>query len=147
MIEPNLLGAPSLLVSHNDTIPESLESALGAAFGSDSLASVRERTLDAAGPRLAGRRRQRVVRIAAPFGVAALIALAVWLTPPTTPTTPTRQLTHDLNNDGVVDILDAQLLAIRLDAGDGIDINNDGLIDKADVDALAMRVVSLGGHS
>ncbi len=86
---------------------------------------------------------------------AASIALILWLNPlhhpaPSTPvatTIPTPVATADLNGDGQVDILDALLLAKRLQAASltdlRLDINHDGIIDDRDVQSLAQTAVSL----
>jgi len=50
----------------------------------------------------------------------------------------------DVDGDGVVDIVDAYLLAKR--SGEDVehfDINGDGQVDRADADALALHVVDL----
>ncbi len=54
---------------------------------------------------------------------------------------------EDVNGDGAVDILDAFLVAERLQAGPRAplkwDMNSDGRVDQADVDWLAAKAVSL----
>ncbi len=61
---------------------------------------------------------------------------------------PQSPLPHDINNDGAVDILDAQRLAFvlrtdgpREQGGASWDINADGNIDQADATAIAQHVV------
>jgi hypothetical protein len=43
------------------------------------------------------------------------------------------------------DLVDAYLLALRIQEGRGRDVNGDGAVDQRDVDALAARAVSLYG--
>jgi len=73
----------------------------------------------------------------APARVAAKPAAAKAVTPDRS----------DINGDGRVDILDAFLLAKRLDTRRALDaawdITGDGLVDRRDVDALAAAVVRL----
>jgi hypothetical protein len=55
---------------------------------------------------------------------------------------------EDLNHDGKVDILDAFLLARKLQgthvSDPHLDVNGDGLINRKDVEAIAAHAVSLG---
>ena len=55
----------------------------------------------------------------------------------------------DLDGSGRVDIVDAYLLARRIESGDEpsaeLDFNADGRVDRLDVDALAGRAVSVSG--
>jgi hypothetical protein len=57
----------------------------------------------------------------------------------------------DLNRDGRVDILDAFVLAEKIETGvfldPGWDINRDGRVDRADVNAIAARAVSVAQSS
>ena len=80
-------------------------------------------------------------------GVAALIAIAVFIFPRTKPTTTARE---DINGDGQVDILDAFALAKSIEAGKGsgaLDQNGDGKIDDGDVRAIASAAVRLDRKS
>jgi len=56
---------------------------------------------------------------------------------------------EDIDGSGRVDILDAFLLARRIETGAGTqpewDVNKDGRINKADVDAVALTAVRLNG--
>jgi hypothetical protein len=56
---------------------------------------------------------------------------------------------EDIDLSGRVDILDAFLLARRIETGSGTrpewDVNKDGRINKADVDAVALTAVRLNG--
>jgi hypothetical protein len=89
----------------------------------------------------------------APFTVAvvAMVAagLMVWQT--VHPRAAARA--EDLNADGQVDMLDAFALARELQQGrtprPQLDLNDDGVVDERDVQILAARAVSLetGGHS
>jgi hypothetical protein len=59
--------------------------------------------------------------------------------------TPAVALEGDIDGDGVVDIVDAYLLAKR--AGGAVelpDLNGDGAVDRTDADLLALRIVALG---
>ena len=62
--------------------------------------------------------------------------------------TPT-VIREDIDRSGRVDILDAFLLARRIDAGSGTqpewDVNMDGQINQTDVDAVALTAVRLNG--
>ena len=55
----------------------------------------------------------------------------------------------DINDDGVVDVIDNYLFAKRLQSEDEIashmDINQDGNIDTVDLEALSNQIVALGG--
>ena len=56
---------------------------------------------------------------------------------------------QDVNRDGVVNIVDALLLARKVEAG-GVaqtqwDFDGDGVVDRKDADSIADEVVSLGG--
>lgn len=55
----------------------------------------------------------------------------------------------DIDGSGRVDILDALVLTLRLDAGGTVqpqwDVNGDGRVDRADVDAVAQKAVRLTG--
>lgn len=105
--------------------------------------------------RRTGRRRgwmRRGLRLA-PFAAAALVGVVLWLNHG-----DSRQLAvsdspsavvdpRDLNNDGRIDILDAMLLARRLEQGGtpapAPDLTGDGVVDRADVDAIALAAVAL----
>ena len=56
-------------------------------------------------------------------------------------------LAGDLNRDGAVDVIDAMLLAERVERGERIglnaDVNNDGRIDARDWDEILARAVDL----
>ena len=80
-------------------------------------------------------------------GVAALIAIAIFIFPRTRPAATARE---DINGDGRVDILDALALAKSIETGKGsgtLDQNGDGKIDDADVQAVASVAVRLDRKS
>ena len=80
-------------------------------------------------------------------GVAALIAIAIFVFPRTKPTATARE---DINGDGHVDILDAFALAKSIESGKGngtFDQNGDGKIDDGDVQAVASVAVRLDRKS
>ena len=64
------------------------------------------------------------------------------------PMPPAIALREDINRDGQVDIVDAMLLARKLDVDEAIapdfDFNEDGQVDTGDVETLAQQVVALG---
>ena len=82
------------------------------------------------------RRVPPVLRFALPLAAAAAVVL--WLWP--------RAVPGDLDRDGRVDVVDAYLLAVRVEhgeAGRDFDLNGDGGVDRRDVEhvaALAVRV-------
>ncbi len=64
------------------------------------------------------------------------------------PLPPVAARRRDINRDGQVDIVDAMLLARKLEDHEAIpgdwDFNGDGNVDGGDVDALAQEIVALG---
>jgi anti-sigma factor RsiW len=95
------------------------------------------------GRRTASRRpRARRLRWAAAAAAAVLLVASTWiLRSPRDGGT----LSADLNGDGVLDILDAYTLAMRVEAGGAVeatwDIDKNGQIDRRDADFLAMAIV------
>jgi hypothetical protein len=89
----------------------------------------------------AGRRRARLAAAAVLALATVLVALVA------SQRTPPRVLVRgDVDGSGSVDIVDAYLLAGRLEAGRsaaGADLNGDGAVDAADVQAIAMQAVAL----
>lgn len=85
----------------------------------------------------------------APLAAAAtvLLALGAWglLQAPTGPAS--LALRQDVDGNGRVDILDAFLVARRIESGPrppkAWDVNGDGVVDQADVDAIARAAVAL----
>jgi hypothetical protein len=111
--------------------------------------------LSGARAQMAKRRRLRLVmRLGgAAAAVAAVVALVL-----RTPEIPDaeRQVRpavavkpRDVNRDNVVDIVDAYLLARKIEKGDVAqtqwDFDGNGAVDRKDADAIANEVVSLGG--
>jgi anti-sigma factor RsiW len=94
--------------------------------------------------------RSRWIALAA---AAALLLAVTWLLrmPPAGPSSPTDGATQvqsaDINGDGKLDILDAYVLARRIESDAGSeaawDIDDDGRVDRADVDALARIAVRI----
>jgi hypothetical protein len=103
---------------------------------------------------MAGRRRWRLVMR---WGVgaaaaAAIIVVAIHLMPGSpAPQSPAgqqaKQTGEDLNHDGKVDMLDAYLLARRVELkekmGRELDLNQDGVVDRKDADVIALEAVKL----
>lgn len=80
--------------------------------------------------------------------MAACLALGAWLGQRFMNPTPGGSFDRaDINSDGRVDILDAFVLAGKIQTGGTLDprwdINGDGRVDRADVNAIAVRAVSL----
>lgn len=104
----------------------------------------------------ARRGRRRLILRGASLAAAAGLALAVILWPtlkssrhaPTPATITATRIPGDLNGDGLVDMVDALILANSIQSGsprpDG-DFTGDGRIDRADVDRLAQGAVKLTG--
>jgi hypothetical protein len=94
---------------------------------------------------------RRAVGAAAAVAAAAVVVVVLFLdrnrhTP--APIAATGQaLNGDLDGNGRVDILDALVLARKVDAkaspGAGDDVNGDGVVDRRDVDVIAARAVAV----
>jgi hypothetical protein len=84
-------------------------------------------------------RRARVLRWV-PAAAAAAILAAVLLRD---------RVPGDVDGSGRVDILDAYLLALRIEGGAGagraLDVTGDGVVDRADVDRIARMSVTVEG--
>lgn len=113
-------------------------------------AEVDRAVLSSARARAAGRNRRRLIMrwAAGAAAVAAMAALVLKYLPMTNPPRqPVAQIAEDVNGDGRVDILDAYLLARRVEGRQQIeprwDVNHDGTVDRQDVDAIAFAAVSL----
>ena len=113
---------------------------------------VDEAILSQARSRFAGRRRVRLIlALAAPAAAAAAIAgilIAAWpaVNPPALRSpTMAKADPADMDGNGRVDILDALVLARRIESGHAPtgDLNGDGRIDSADVEAIARSAVRL----
>ena len=102
------------------------------------------------------RPRRLVWRIAAPLAAAAAVAIAATVTflQPSRVPAPRVAIAGDLDGSGLIDVLDAYVLARSLQTNAALpgtvsegwgDINADGVVDRRDVDALAMQAVALEG--
>ena len=99
------------------------------------------------------RRFQLMVRWigASAAAAAAVVVLAVNLHRGRAPTSvAVSNIPGDVDGSGRVDMLDALLLARRVDAGSAgaakdADVNGDGVVDRADVNAVAALAVRLPG--
>lgn len=98
--------------------------------------------------RLEQRRRARYVgRGAGALASAAALGLAAWALWPTHRTVTPSLLAGDADGSGVVDMLDALIVANGVRDGSAArawDINGDGAVTRADVDLVAMSAVRLG---
>ena len=103
-------------------------------------------------------KRRRVLRTRITWAAAAVVALVLALLAYDTGTdrTPAVQTNpepvaqrQDVNADGAVDIVDAMLLARKIETGAATsrewDFDNDGTVDTADVELLAQQSVALEG--
>jgi hypothetical protein len=82
------------------------------------------------------------------LAAAAAIALGAWLGSLWLPSNRSAPVAReDVNRDGRVDVLDAFVLALRLQQGSIadrlFDINGDGIVDQRDIDAIAAKAVKL----
>lgn len=88
----------------------------------------------------AAARRPSRARWWVPAAAAAAVLLAVALR---------ERVPGDVDGSGRVDILDAYLLALRLERGAGanarLDVNGDGVVDRADVERIARMSVAVDG--
>jgi hypothetical protein len=138
-------------------LPDGLVEELGGLYRQSVPVPVERDRVILAGARaqMAKRRRLRLVmRLSgAAAAVAAVVALVM-----RTPEIPDAEKqvrpavavkAQDVNRDGVVNIVDALLLARKVEAG-GVaqtqwDFDGDGVVDRKDADSIANEVVSLGG--
>ncbi len=80
---------------------------------------------------------QRWMPLAASIMIAGLIFFLSW---------GSRVDPADVNGDGKVDVIDALILATRLNQGDrGADVNGDGVVDEKDTSEIVVRSVRLDG--
>lgn len=142
-----LVDGLRLLYGHTPSVPSAVDDAV----------------LRAAGRRLTRHRPTLALRWAAVCAcplliVAALVVVVSYVAPRVRPeplaaavrdVAPVVSAREDLNADGRVDILDAFLLAKRVDGGSEPtpthDLNADGRVDRLDVDLIAMAAVRLNG--
>ncbi len=127
----------------DDALPPALEDDLKRLFDGAVAPEVDRAVMDRALPILTRRRWARRMQWTAPCAAAAAIGLMVWLgwSPARMP-----RLARDIDGNGRVDILDALVLARRVDAGDTSgewDVNGDGVVDTRDADCVARSVVTL----
>jgi hypothetical protein len=135
-------------VSH-DLAPD-----LASLFGAVELRvppAVNERILSRARARIVGssaRHRPLLLRWAgaAAAAAAAVVLVAAWLnvSQPRRPS-QTSAIPADVDGNGQVNILDALVLARRVEAHQpgATDVNQDGISDRGDVDSIAMLAVGL----
>lgn len=138
---------------HDSNLPLRLNDALARAYTPAPVPPAIDRAvMEGARAHFAGARRRRVLWLTAgPLAAAAGLALAVFMWPAArgpgagSGGLAKSALPTDLNRDGVLDMLDALVLARRVESGGGQDVNADGVTDRRDVDALAQRAVRLDG--
>ena len=140
---------------HFDDMPRKLAEDLRGLFAREvRVPGEVERAILDSGRRRIGHRRRVVVikRLAATVAAAAAVAAVyflvvrnpepIWKGEPVV-----ASLAADVDGNGRVDILDAFLLARRIEArealGEELDLNGDGVVDEKDVDAIAQRAVKL----
>lgn len=111
----------------------------------------------AAGVHFARVRRNRRLRWGSVAAAAASLAMGVFVIAPwgesrsgrsRMATEVATEVVGDLNGDGTVNMLDALMLATRVDAGEAMaawDFNHDNMVDRRDADVLAMVAVDLKG--
>ena len=131
---------------------QALSRDLGALFNPHGLhvpPEVSDRILNQARAGIIGRSRRRpLLRWAGAAAAAAavvLVAVRMNVTEPAPVSLHASAVPMDVDASGRVDILDALVLARRVEANqpDARDVNGDGAADQRDVDAVAMRAVSL----
>ena len=141
---------------HVDDIPEKLAGDLRGLFAHDVAVpgDVERAILGSARRSLVGRRRIIAIeRLTAGVAAAAAAAAAVYFLAVRNPEPISKgepvvaSLAADVDGNGRVDILDAFLLARRLEASEpvsrALDLNGDGVVDEKDVDAIAQAAVKL----
>ena len=130
-------------------VPEALRRRLSDLYQTDL--RVPGRVDDAVNAAFARQARRRLaLRWAGPVAAAAAISIGVWAVWPSASPTgiseigPGRTTAHDLDTDGRVSVLDALVLARRIENGDtGDDLTGDGRVDDADVRVIALAAVDL----
>ena len=133
---------------------QALSRDLGALFNPHGLhvpPEVSDRILNQARAGIIGRSRRRpLLRWAGAAAAAAaaavvLVVVRMNVTEPAPVSLQASAVPMDVDASGRVDILDALVLARRVESNepDARDVNGDGAADQRDVDAVAMRAVSL----
>ena len=133
---------------------QALSRDLGALFHPHGLhvpPEVNDRILNQARAGIIGRSRRRpLLRWAGAAAAAAAVVVLVVrfaLVGPDAPTSPQQAsaIPADVDGNGRVDVLDALVLARRVEArsSDARDLTGDGVADRSDVDLVAMLAVSL----
>ncbi len=142
------------------TIPQELARDLAGLYGKNVAvpADAESRILARARARFAKRTRRTAWYLGAAASAAAAIVVACVLVTTIRESEPVREASHfaareavarpeDLDRNGTVNIVDAMLLARRIESSAASDtswdVNGDGAVDRADVDAIAMLAVSL----
>jgi hypothetical protein len=132
-----------------DAAPPRLVSALQALFPAASVPSeVDEAILSRARRDLASRRRRRLFLFRA-VPAAAAACLVLWLALDRGIRDEDAVASADVDGSGRVDIVDAYVLALRIedgrvDASGRWDLNGDGALDRLDVDLVASAAVRIG---
>jgi len=90
-----------------------------------------------------------VQHVIQPSRAPQVVQISSELSRPQRPSSPGAPLREDVDGSGRVDILDAFVLARRIDGGAGVsesfDLTGDGQVNRFDVDAVAMAAVRLKG--
>jgi hypothetical protein len=136
---PRLIAALKQLPREKVFVPATLDEAI--------LRNARQQLLPARARELPGFRWSRFMPWLAGAAAAAVLLVLTVLPLKQISEPQVAEVRQDLNGDGVVDILDAFVLARDLDAGrmpaPSADINGDGRIDHQDVENLVEMVVRL----
>jgi hypothetical protein len=143
---------PDSFDSDEPQIPRRLREGFSSLYGTGPAVppEINRAILSGARARHVGKNRNRLTLrwVAGVAAAAAMLTVAVryW---PVSSRPVVAQVAEDINGDGRVDILDAYLLARRVQNHENIlpiwDFNHDGAIDKRDVDVIAVAAVSLKG--
>lgn len=131
--------------------PQELVEDLRALFGAEvAVPRAVDDAILALGRRYVARRRRHIrgVRWAVGVAAAALLGLGLWpVARQAVWPRPAVTAREDIDRDGRVDILDAFLLARRVDGKQALDqdwdLDGNGVVDRSDVDKVAMAAVRL----
>lgn len=131
-------------------LPPDLRDRLGGLWDSKPPSGVREELLREAEQRLSPEPSTPVLPWRSPLpaaAAAALVGFFLWAGSRTTDSEDGESFAAlDINQDRVVDVLDARDLARELhESRAGVDTNGDGTIDQADVDWIVNDIVRLDG--